>query len=125
MYLVGDSLDLSRRASATDAVVIVFCGVRFMEEVAKILAPSRTVLIPDADAGCSLEDSCQPEVFRGFRNRYPKHIAVTYIVKALSDVIVTSSNAEAIIGNFPRIVPPCSRQVAIWAPTCKGRRVGP
>ena len=103
---VGDSLDLSRRAAATDADVIVFCGVRFMGEVAKILSPSRTVLIPDAEAGCSLEDSCRPEAFRHFRDRYPDHIAVTYIncsaeVKALSDVIVTSSNAEPIIRQLP------------------------
>lgn len=103
---VGDSLDLSRKAAATTADVIVFCGVRFMGEVAKILSPSRTVLIPDAGAGCSLEDSCRPEPFRQFRNRYPDHIAVTYIncsaeVKALSDVIVTSSNAEAIIRQLP------------------------
>jgi quinolinate synthase len=103
---VGDSLDLSRKAAGTDADVIVFCGVRFMGEVAKILAPSRTVLIPDADAGCSLEDSCRPEVFRHFRERHRNHIAVTYIncsaeVKALSDVIVTSSNAEMIIRQLP------------------------
>jgi quinolinate synthase len=103
---VGDSLDLSRKAAATKADVIVFCGVRFMGEVAKILAPSRTVLIPDAEAGCSLEDSCRPEVFRHFRNRHRDHIAVTYInssaeVKALSDVIVTSSNAEVIIRQLP------------------------
>jgi len=103
---VGDSLDLSRRAASTEAEVIVFCGVRFMGEVAKIVAPSRTVLIPDAEAGCSLEDSCRPEVFRHFRERHPDHIAVTYIncsaaVKALSDVIVTSSNAEAIIRQLP------------------------
>ena len=103
---VGDSLDLSRKAAATDADVIVFCGVRFMAEVAKILNPFRTVLIPDAEAGCSLEDSCRPEVFRHFRERHPDHIAVTYIncsaqVKALSDVIVTSSNAEAIIRQLP------------------------
>jgi len=103
---VGDSLDLSRKAAATTADVIVFCGVRFMAEVAKILAPTRTVLIPDADAGCSLEDSCRPDVFRHFRNRHPDHIAVTYIncsaeVKALSDVIVTSSNAELIIRQLP------------------------
>jgi len=107
---VGDSLDLSRKAAATDADVIVFCGVRFMGEVAKILAPSRTVLIPDAEAGCSLEESCQPEVFRHFRSRHPDHIAVTYIncsaaVKALSDVIVTSSNAEAIIRKLPEDKP--------------------
>jgi quinolinate synthase len=107
---VGDSLDLSRKAAATDADVIVFCGVRFMGEVAKILAPSRTVLIPDADAGCSLEDSCRPEVFRNFRDRHADHIAVTYIncsaeVKALSDVIVTSSNAETIIRQLPEDKP--------------------
>src|ERR1700749_4143498 len=75
---VGDSLDLSRKAAATDADVIVFCGVRFMGEVAKILAPTRTVLIPDADAGCSLEDSCRPDVFRRVREQHPDHIAVTY-----------------------------------------------
>jgi quinolinate synthase len=107
---VGDSLDLSRKAAATDADVIVFCGVRFMGEVAKILSPSRTVLIPDAEAGCSLEDSCRPEVFRHFRERHPDHIAVTYIncsaaVKALSDVIVTSSNAETIIRQLPEDKP--------------------
>ena len=103
---VGDSLDLSRKAAATKADVILFCGVRFMAEVAKILAPTRTVLLPDAEAGCSLEDSCRPEPFRKFREQHPDHIAVTYIncsaeVKALSDVIVTSSNAEAILRQLP------------------------
>ena len=103
---VGDSLDLSRKAAATDADVIVFCGVRFMGEVAKILSPAKTVLIPDAEAGCSLEEACRPETFRAFRARHPDHIAVTYIncsaeVKALSDVIVTSSNAEAIVRQLP------------------------
>jgi quinolinate synthase len=107
---VGDSLDLSRKAAASEADVIVFCGVRFMGEVAKILAPSRTVLIPDAEAGCSLEDSCRPEVFQHFRDRHRDHIAVTYIncsaeVKALSDVIVTSSNAETIIRQLPEDKP--------------------
>ncbi len=104
---VGDSLDLSRKAAATTADVIVFCGVRFMGEVAKILSPGRTVLNPDADAGCSLEDSCQAEPFRQFRETHPDHVAVTYIncsaeVKALSDVIVTSSNAEAIVNQLPK-----------------------
>ena len=103
---VGDSLDLSRKAAATDADVIVFCGVRFMGEVAKILSPGRTVLIPDADAGCSLEDSCQAADFLNFRETHPDHLAVTYIncsaeVKALSDVIVTSSNAETIVRQLP------------------------
>ncbi len=103
---VGDSLDLSRRAAATEAEVIVFCGVRFMGEVAKILSPHRTVLIPDAEAGCSLEESCRADAFGRFRRQHPDHLAVTYIncsaeVKALSDVIVTSSNAEAIIRQLP------------------------
>jgi quinolinate synthase len=103
---VGDSLDLSRKAAATDAEVIVFCGVRFMGEVAKIVSPGKTVLIPDATAGCSLEESCRPEAFRKFRREHPDHLAVTYIncsaeVKALSDVIVTSSNAEAILAQLP------------------------
>ena len=103
---VGDSLDLSRRAAATDAEVIVFCGVRFMAETAKILAPERIVVLPDNDAGCSLEDSCKADDFRAYRQRHPDHFAVTYIncsaeVKALSDLIVTSSNAEALIKQIP------------------------
>lgn len=103
---VGDSLDLSRKAAATDADMIVFCGVRFMGEVAKILSPSKLVVIPDAEAGCSLEESCRADAFRAFREKHPDHVAVTYIncsaeVKALSDVIVTSSNAEAIIRQLP------------------------
>lgn len=103
---VGDSLDLSRKAAATDADVIVFCGVRFMGEVAKILSPQKTVLIPDAEAGCSLEDSCQADAFRAWREQHPGHVSLTYVncsaeVKALSDIIVTSSNAEAIIRQLP------------------------
>ncbi len=104
---VGDSLDLSRKAADTSADVIVFCGVRFMAEVAKVLSPTRTVLLPDAYAGCTLEESCQPEDFRAFRQSHPDHVAITYIncsaeVKALSDVIVTSSNAEHIVRQIPR-----------------------
>lgn len=103
---VGDSLDLSRKAAATDADMIVFCGVRFMGEVAKILSPGKTVVIPDAEAGCSLEEACQADAFRAFRESHPDHLAVTYIncsaeVKALSDVIVTSSNAETIVRALP------------------------
>ena len=103
---VGDSLDLSRKAAATDADMIVFCGVRFMGEVAKILSPTKKVVIPDADAGCSLEESCQPGPFAAFRAKHPDHLAVTYIncsadIKALSDVIVTSSNAEVIVNSLP------------------------
>ena len=104
---VGDSLDLSRKAAATDADVIAFCGVRFMAETAKILSPEKTVILPDMDAGCSLEDSCPPDQFKAFRAAHPDHIALTYIncsaeVKALSDIIVTSSSAEAILDQIPR-----------------------
>src|SRR5213596_347430 len=104
---VGDSLDLSRRAAATDAEVIAFCGVRFMAETAKILSPQKIVVLPDLDAGCSLEDSCPPEKFKAFREAHPDHIALTYIncsteVKALSDVIVTSSSAETILSQIPK-----------------------
>jgi len=104
---VGDSLELARRAAETNADVIVFCGVKFMAEGAKILNPDKLVLIPDLKAGCSLEDSCPPDAFRKFKEQHPDHIVVTYIncsaeVKALSDIIVTSSNAEAIINQLPR-----------------------
>jgi len=103
---VGDSLDLSRKAAATDAQVIAFCGVRFMAEVAKILSPDKTVVLPDMAAGCSLEDSCPPEQFATFRAAHPDHIAITYIncsaaVKAHSDIIVTSSSAEKILSQLP------------------------
>lgn len=107
---IGDSLDLSRKAAATDAEVIVFCGVKFMAEVATILSPQKTVLLPDLNAGCSLEDSCPPAAFKAFREQHPDHIALTYIncsaeVKALSDIIVTSSNAEYIINQIPKDQP--------------------
>ena len=103
---VGDSLDLSRKARATDADVIAFCGVRFMAETAKILSPDKIVVLPDMDAGCSLEDSCPPDQFKAFRDAHPDHIALTYInssaeVKALSDIIVTSSSAEIILSQIP------------------------
>lgn len=103
---VGDSLDLSRKAAATDAEVIAFCGVRFMAETAKILSPEKIVVLPDMAAGCSLEDSCPPEQFAAFRAQHPDHIALTYIncsteVKALSDIIVTSSSAEKILSQIP------------------------
>lgn len=103
---VGDSLDLSRKAASTDADVIAFCGVRFMAETAKILSPDKTVILPDMDAGCSLEDSCPPDQFKAFREAHPDHIALTYIncsteVKALSDIIVTSSSADIILKQIP------------------------
>lgn len=103
---VGDSLELARRAAATNADVIVFCGVKFMAEGAKILNPGKLVLIPDLKAGCSLEDSCPPAEFARFKEKHPDHIVVTYIncsaeIKAMSDIIVTSSNAESIIRQLP------------------------
>ncbi|MES2987205.1 MAG: quinolinate synthase NadA [Pseudomonadota bacterium] len=103
---VGDSLDLSRKAAETDADVIAFCGVRFMAETAKILSPDKIVVLPDMNAGCSLEDSCPPDQFAAFRAKHPDHIALTYIncsteVKALSDIIVTSSSAEKILSQIP------------------------
>jgi len=103
---VGDSLDLSRKAAATDADVIAFCGVRFMAETAKILSPQKIVVLPDMAAGCSLEDSCPPDQFKAFREAHPDHIALTYIncsteVKALSDIIVTSSSADVILKQIP------------------------
>ena len=103
---IGDSLELSRKAAESDADVIAFCGVKFMAETAKILAPQKTVILPDLNAGCSLEDACPPEKFKAFREAHPDHIALTYIncsteVKALSDVIVTSSSAETILAQFP------------------------
>jgi quinolinate synthase len=104
---VGDSLDLARRAAATDADVIVFCGVKFMAEGAKILNPGKLVLLPDLKAGCSLEDSCPPDKFGAFTAAHPDHTVVTYIncsaaVKALSDIIVTSTNAEPILNQLPK-----------------------
>ncbi|MBD22141.1 MAG: quinolinate synthase [Alphaproteobacteria bacterium] len=103
---VGDSLELSRNAEKTKADVIVFCGVRFMAEVAKILSPNKTVLLPDLKAGCSLEESCKATDFEKFKNSHPDHIVLSYIncsaeIKALSDIIVTSSNAEKIIKDLP------------------------
>ena len=103
---VGDSLELSKRAAETDADVIAFCGVKFMAETAKILSPEKIVILPDMAAGCSLEDSCPPGRFKAFRDAHPDHIALTYIncsaeVKALSDIIVTSSSAETILAQIP------------------------
>lgn len=112
---IGDSLDLSRKAAATDADIIVFCGVKFMAEVAKILSPNKKVIIPDMNAGCSLEESCPPAAFKKFREEHPDHIALTYIncsaeIKALSDIIVTSANAQKIIEQLPK------EQKIIFAP---------
>jgi quinolinate synthase len=104
---IGDSLDLSRKAAATNADYIIFCGVKFMAECAKILSPEKKVLLPDLNAGCSLESSCKADDFKLFRQKHPEHLALTYIncsaeVKALSDIIVTSSCAEKIVNQLPK-----------------------
>lgn len=103
---IGDSLQLAQEAARTKADVIVFCGVHFMAETAKILNPDKLVLVPDMKAGCSLADGCPPEAFEKFCKQYPDHYVVTYVncsaaVKALSDVIVTSSNAKKIVDRIP------------------------
>ncbi|MFI5176834.1 MAG: quinolinate synthase NadA [Terriglobia bacterium] len=102
----GDSLQLAQQAAGTQANVIVFAGVHFMAEVAKIINPRKTVLLPDLKAGCSLAEGCPAEVFELFKARHPDHLVITYIncsaaVKALSDIICTSSNAEKIIRQIP------------------------
>lgn len=104
--IIGDSLELSRRAADTDASVIVFAGVHFMAETAKILNPDKPVLLPDLAAGCSLADGCPAPAFTTFRTEHPDHVSITYIncsagVKAASDIICTSSNAEKIIRQIP------------------------
>ena len=103
---IGDSLELSRKAAATDADVIVFCGVHFMAETAKILSPQKTVLLPDLEAGCTLADACPADAFAAFRAEHPEHLVVSYIncsaaVKAQSDLICTSSNAVDLVKQLP------------------------
>ncbi len=104
---IGDSLGLAQQAEKTNADMIVFAGVHFMAETAKILNPTKKVVIPDFKAGCSLSDSCPPPLFKKFKEQHPDHIVVSYIncsagIKALSDVIVTSSNARIIVESFPK-----------------------
>ncbi|RYZ43033.1 MAG: quinolinate synthase NadA, partial [Myxococcaceae bacterium] len=104
---VGDSLALAQAAEKTDADVIVFCGVHFMAETAKILNPTRQVLLPDLKAGCSLSDRCPPAAFKAFKEKHPGAFVVSYVnssaaVKAMSDVICTSSNAVKIVNQIPR-----------------------
>ena len=103
---VGDSLGLSQQASQSKADIIVFAGVHFMAETAKILSPSSKVLLPDLEAGCSLADSCPPKEFGEFKKKYPDHIVISYIncsaaIKTMSDVICTSGNAKEIVNSFP------------------------
>lgn len=104
---IGDSLGLSQQAASTEADMIVFCGVHFMGETAKVLSPHKKVVIPDLNAGCSLADSAPADKFAEFKARYPDHIVLSYIncsaeIKALSDIIVTSSNALKIVESLPK-----------------------
>jgi quinolinate synthase len=103
---IGDSLGLAQKAEKTDADIIVFAGVHFMAETAKILNPTKKVLLPDLNAGCSLSDSAPPPLFKAFKDKHPDHIVITYIncsagMKALSDIICTSSNAKQIVESLP------------------------
>src|SRR6195256_2046629 len=112
---IGDSLGLAQRAEKTQADIIVFAGVHFMAETAKILNPGKKVLLPDLKAGCSLADSAPAPLFHAFKKKYPDHIVISYIncsaeIKALSDIICTSSNAEKIIESLPK------EQKIIFAP---------
>ncbi|MCS6992184.1 MAG: quinolinate synthase NadA [Chitinophagales bacterium] len=104
---IGDSLGLSQQAARTDADMIVFAGVHFMAETAKILSPEKKVVVPDLLAGCSLAESCPPDKFAEFRKKYPDHVVIMYIncsaeIKAMSDIICTSSNAQIIIESVPK-----------------------
>lgn len=104
---IGDSLQLSQQAEKTEADIIVFAGVHFMAETAKILNPNKKVLLPDLRAGCSLSDSCPPDAFKAFKEQHPDAVVVSYIncsaeIKALTDVICTSSNARKIVESFPK-----------------------
>ncbi len=103
---IGDSLALAQLAAKTDAPVIILCGVHFMGETAKILCPDKTVIVPDLSAGCSLADSCPADEFERFVNEHPDHTVISYVntsaaVKAVTDVVVTSSNAKEIVGSLP------------------------
>ena len=126
---VGDSLQLSQQAAKTDAEVIAFCGVHFMAETAKILNPSKTVVIPDMDAGCSLSDRCPADPFAEWLKQFPDHEVVSYIncsagVKALSTIICTSSNAVRVVESIPRdrkIVFAPDRHLGKWVMQQTGR----
>ncbi len=112
---IGDSLELAKKAQSTDAPIIVFAGVHFMAETAKILNPDKKVLLPDWKAGCSLADGCNPKDFELFKSQHPNHVVVTYIncsaeIKAMSDLVCTSANAKKIIGSIP------AEQKIIFAP---------
>ena len=136
---VGDSLELSRKAATTDADVILFCGVHFMAETAKIVNPAKKVILPDMDAGCSLADSAPPDKFASWLKNYPDHVVISYIncsadVKAMSDIICTSANAKKVIESVPKdkkivfapdrllgqyMVKETGRDMVLWDGTCQ------
>lgn len=126
---IGDSLGLSQEAAKTNAEVIVFAGVHFMAETAKILSPDKKVLLPDLKAGCSLSDSCPPLLFAKFKEKYPDHLVITYVnctaeLKALSDIVCTSSNAVQIVESLPRdqkIIFGPDRNLGAWVAKKTGR----
>jgi quinolinate synthase len=126
---IGDSLALAQKAQSTNADMIVFAGVHFMAETAKILNPQKKVLLPDLNAGCSLSDSAPPLLFKKFREKYPDHIVITYIncsagMKALSDIICTSSNAQAIVQSLPadqKIIFAPDKNLGAWINKQTGR----
>lgn len=128
---VGDSLELSRKASNTNADVIVFCGVHFMAETAKILSPEKIVLLPDLDAGCTLADDCPAEAFANFRANHPNHLVVSYInctaaVKAQSDLVCTSSNAVDLVNKLPKdrpIIFAPDKNLGRWVQRQSGREL--
>lgn len=104
---VGDSLALSQKAAATEADIILFAGVEFMAETAKILSPAKKVILPDFKAGCSLADSCPPDAFKAFKAKFPDHIVISYVncsaeIKALTDIVCTSTNAIQIVESIPK-----------------------
>lgn len=135
---VGDSLGLSQEAEKVNADIIVFAGVHFMAETAKLLNPKKKVLLPDLNAGCSLADSCPPDIFKKFVEAHPNHIVITYVncsaeIKALSHLVCTSSNAEKIVNSVPENIPiifapdknlgnyinqKTGRQMVLWDGSC-------
>ena len=136
---VGDSLELSRKAATTDADIILFCGVHFMAETAKIVNPAKKVILPDMNAGCSLADSAPPDKFKEWLNKYPDHVVISYIncsadVKAMSDIICTSANAKKVIESVPQdkkiifapdrllgqyMIKETGRDMILWDGTCQ------
>lgn len=135
---IGDSLGLSQKAASTDAEIIVFAGVHFMAETAKMLSPNKKVLLPDLKAGCSLADSCPPALFKKFKDKYPDHVVVSYInctaeLKTLTDICCTSSNAKYVIESIPKdkgiifapdrnlgawLIKETGRDLVLWNGTC-------